>query len=177
MQHFTEKVTGLPKGLSCWFSSFMGVETERKFLVSGDEWRSRGVPVPYAQGYLARGNRITVRIRIAGESAFLTVKGPVEGISRPEFEYPVPVEDAREMLNLCPDPVIEKTRSRIPHASHVWEVDEFSGKNSGLVIAEVELSSPDEDVVLPSWIGPEVTGDPRYYNSNLAVHPYRDWQS
>ena len=155
----------------------MAVETERKFLVSGDAWRSLGTPVPYAQGYLARGNGITVRIRIAGKKAFFTVKGPVDGISRPEFEYPVPVEDAREMLRLCKDPVIEKTRTRIPHDSHVWEVDEFGGKNQGLIVAEVELSSPDEVVVLPTWIGVEVTGDPRYYNSNLAVHPFGDWQS
>lgn len=155
----------------------MAVETERKFLVSGDAWRSLGEPVSYAQGYLARGGGVTVRIRIAGEKAFLTVKGPVEGISRPEFEYPVPVEDAREMLKLCKDPVIEKTRTRIPHASHVWEVDEFGGQNRGLIIAEVELSSPDEEVTLPPWIDAEVTGDPRYFNSNLAVHPYRDWQS
>jgi len=155
----------------------MAVETERKFLVSGDAWRSFGRGVPYAQGYLARGNGITVRIRIAGKNAFFTVKGPVEGISRPEFEYPVPVEDAREMLRLCKDPVIEKTRTRVPHASHVWEVDEFGGENRGLIVAEVELSSPDEEVALPPWIGVEVTADPRYYNSNLAVHPYRDWHS
>ena len=155
----------------------MAVETERKFLVSGDAWRSLGSPVPYAQGYLARGNGVTVRIRIAGEKAFLTVKGPVEGISRPEFEYQVPIEDAREMLRLCNDPVIEKTRTRGPHGSHVWEVDEFGGENRGLIVAEVELSSPDEEVAIPPWVGDEVTGDPRYYNSNLAVRPYRDWQS
>jgi adenylate cyclase len=153
----------------------MGVETERKFLVSDDAWRSQGTPVSYAQGYLARGNGVTVRIRIAGEKAFLTVKGPVEGISRPEYEYPVPVEDARGMMTLCTDPVIEKQRTRVPHGSHVWEVDEFSGDNSGLIIAEVELSSAEDEVSLPPWVGPEVTGDPRYYNSNLAVHPYRVW--
>jgi adenylate cyclase len=155
----------------------MAVETERKFLVSGDAWRSLGTPVPYAQGYLARGNGVTVRIRVAGEKAFFTVKGPVKGISRPEFEYPVPVNDALEMLGLCKDPVIKKKRTRIPHASHVWEVDEFGGDNQGLIVAEVELSSPDEEVALPPWVGSEVTGDPRYYNSNLAVHPYQDWQS
>jgi len=155
----------------------MAVETERKFLVSGEAWRSLGSPVPYAQGYLARGNGVTVRIRIAGEKALFTVKGPVEGISRPEFEYQVPIEDAREMLRLCNDPVIEKTRTRVPHGSHDWEVDEFGGENRGLIVAEVELSSPDEDVAIPPWVGDEVTGDPRYYNSNLAVRPYRDWQS
>lgn len=154
----------------------MGIETERKFLVSGTGWRSLADPVPYAQGYLASGGGVTVRIRIAGDRAFITVKGPVEGISRAEFEYPVPVDEAREMLRLCPSPIIEKTRRIIPHGFHIWEVDEFEGKNSGLVVAEVELSSPVEEISLPSWIGAEVTGDPRYYNSNLAVHPYRDWK-
>jgi CYTH domain-containing protein len=153
----------------------MAVEIERKFLVLGDAWRALGNPVPYAQGYLARGNGVTVRIRIAGEKAFFTVKGPVEGISRPEFEYPVPLGDAREMLQLCKDPVISKTRTRIPHDSHVWEVDEFGGENQGLIVAEIELSSPDEEISLPPWVGTEVTGDPRYYNSNLAVHPFRVW--
>jgi len=155
----------------------MAVETERKFLVSGDAWRNLGTPIEYTQGYLARGNGVTVRIRISGDKAFFTVKGPVSGISRAEFEYPVPVNDAREMLGLCKDPVIEKTRTRIPHASHVWEVDEFGGKNSGLIIAEVELAHPDDVVVLPPWVGNEVTGDPRYYNSNLAIHPFMDWLS
>jgi CYTH domain-containing protein len=154
----------------------MGIETERKFLVSGDAWRSLADPVPYAQGYLASGSGVTVRIRIAANHAFITVKGPVEGISRAEFEYIVPVNDAREMLRLCPSPIIEKTRRSIPHGSHVWEIDEFGGENLGLVIAEVELSSPDEAVSIPPWIGAEVTGDPRYYNSNLAVYPYREWK-
>jgi len=120
----------------------------------GESWRSHGKPVPYAQGYLARGDGVTVRVRIAGEKAFLTVKGPVKGISRPEFEYPVPADDARDMLKLCKDPVIEKTRTRIPHDSHVWEVDEFGGENSGLIIAEVELSSPEEKISLPRGSGP-----------------------
>jgi CYTH domain-containing protein len=155
----------------------MAVETERKFLVRGDDWRSMGRAVPYAQGYLQRGTGRTVRVRIAGEEAFLTVKGPVTGISRQEFEYQVPVEDARIMLTLCDGPVIEKTRTKIPHGDHLWEVDEFLGDNAGLIVAEVELSDPDEKVALPSWIGVEVTGDPRYYNSNLTVNPYRTWRN
>lgn len=155
----------------------MGIETERKFLVSGDEWRSLGDPIAYYQGYLTRGNGVTVRIRIAGDKGFLTVKGPVHGISRSEFEYEVPVDDARGMMSLCTDPVIEKHRTRIHHSSHVWEVDEFAGDNRGLIIAEVELSSPTEEMVLPPWVGTEVTGDPRYYNSNLAARPYSGWQS
>lgn len=155
----------------------MGIETERKFLVSGEAWRSLADPVPYAQGYLSRGNGATVRIRIAGEKAFLTVKGPVSGISREEFEYPVPVKDARAMLKLCSGSVIEKTRRRIPLGAHVWEIDEFGGENKGLVVAEVELSSPEQEVPLPPWVGSEVSGDLRYCNSNLAVHPYRAWKS
>lgn len=153
----------------------MGVETERKFRVIGDDWRLLGTPVAYAQGYLQRGTGRTVRVRIAGDEAFLTVKGPVIGISRQEFEYPIPVGDARAMLPLCDGPVIEKTRTKIPHGTHLWEVDEFAGENTGLIVAEVELSDPDEKLDTPTWIGAEVTGDPRYYNSNLTVQPYREW--
>lgn len=155
----------------------MGVETERKFLVTGEDWRFLGRPVPYAQGYLQRGSGRTVRVRIAGDEAFLTVKGPVTGITRQEFEYPVPLEDARTMLTLCEGPVVLKTRTKIRIGSHLWEVDEFSGENAGLVVAEVELSDPEERVDAPSWIGAEVTGDPRYYNSNLTIHPYREWMN
>jgi len=153
----------------------MGVEIERKFLVVGGEWRLGAIGIPYAQGYLSRGSGRTVRVRIAGAEAFLTIKGPVSGISRQEFEYPIPVEDARAMLPLSDGPVIEKKRFMIPHGAHVWEVDEFEGENAGLVIAEVELADEKEEVDPPPWVGQEVTGDPRYYNSNLTVHPYREW--
>lgn len=154
----------------------MALETERKFLVISEAWRPLGKAVPYAQGYLSRGSGRTVRVRIAGEKAYLTIKGPVIGITREEFEYPIPIEDARSMLPLCDGPVIEKTRTTIPIGSHLWEVDEFSGENAGLIVAEVELSDPSESVVIPEWVGPEVTGDPRYYNSNLTVHPFREWR-
>jgi len=156
----------------------MGVEIERKFLIaagSEDVWRHGVEGVPYAQGYLSRGNGRTVRVRIAGTKAFITIKGPVTGISRPEFEYEIPVEDARQMLSLCDGPVIEKIRHRILHGRHVWEVDEFLGENTGLTVAEVELANAEDSVEMPSWIGKEVTGDPRYYNSNLTIHPYRLW--
>jgi CYTH domain-containing protein len=153
----------------------MAIEIERKFLVVGGDWRLGASGIPYAQGYLSRGNGRTVRVRIAGTEAFLTIKGPVSGISRQEFEYPIPVEDAKVMLSLCDGPVIEKLRFRIPHGDHVWEVDEFEGENQGLVIAEVELDDEQEHVDPPVWVGREVTGDPRYYNSNLTVHPYREW--
>lgn len=152
------------------------MEIERKFLVNGEAWRTLADPVVYTQGYLSRDHGITVRVRIAGEKAFLTIKGPVDGMSRKEFEYPVPVDDAREMLALSEGPCIEKTRRRIKGESHVWEVDEFFGANKGLVIAEVELGDPSEEVVLPTWIGKEVTGDLRYYNSHLVDHPFSAWR-
>jgi len=153
----------------------MGMEIERKFLVTDDSWRSGAKGVPYAQGYLSRGKGNTVRVRIAGEEAFLTIKGPVVGISRPEFEYPIPVEEARDILPLCEGPLIEKTRFKIFAENHLWEIDEFHGDNEGLIVAEVELSIPEETVILPPWIGREVTGENRYYNSNLTLHPFRAW--
>jgi CYTH domain-containing protein len=157
-------------------SEAMALETERKFLVNSEAWRRMGDAVPYAQGYLSRGSGRTVRVRIAGQEAFLTIKGPVIGITRQEFEYPIPVGDARSMLALCDGPVIEKTRTTIAIGSHVWEVDEFAGDNAGLIVAEVELNHPSEHVEKPEWVGSEVTGDPRYYNSNLTVHPYKEWR-
>ena len=158
----------------------MGVEIERKFLLSEkaghDAWRLGVEGVPYAQGYLSRGTGRTVRVRIAGAKAFLTIKGPVTGISRTEFEYEIPVADARQLLPLCDGPVIEKIRHKIPHGRHIWEVDEFLGENAGLIVAEVELADEGDSVEMPAWIDREVTGDPRYYNSNLIVHPYRLWR-
>lgn len=153
----------------------MGVETERKFLVTGNAWRSLADPVAYSQGYLSRGHGVTVRVRIAGNEAYLTVKGPVKGLSRAEFEYPIPVDDAREILPLSQGPLIEKTRRHITVGNHIWEVDEFLGANRGLVVAEIELSDPNEEISPPPWIGEEVTGDPRYYNSNLVHHPFTEW--
>lgn len=155
----------------------MAVEIERKFLVAGEAWRDGAEAVPYAQGYLSRGTGRTVRVRLAGTKGFLTVKGPVNGISRDEFEYSIPAEDALSMLRLCDGPIIEKRRYRITHAGHLWEVDEFRGDNEGLIVAEVELSSEADTPSLPPWVGREVTGDPRYYNSNLTVHPYREWKN
>ena len=159
-----------------WVGIVMGMEIERKFLLTGDSWRHEARGVSYSQGYISRGTGRTVRVRIAGEEAFLTIKGPVNGISRAEFEYQIPVEDARQLLTLCEGPLIEKTRFRIFEMGHLWEIDEFHGANNGLVVAEVELSAPDEAVLIPSWVGSEVTEDPRYYNSNLTQHPYGEWQ-
>ncbi len=155
----------------------MGVEIERKFLVANDSWRVEAKGTPYAQGYLSRGKGSNVRVRIAGEIGFLTIKGPVVGISRPEFEYRIPLEEARQLLLLCEGPIIEKTRFKVFSEDHLWEIDEFHGDNDGLIVAEVELSDPEEPVIFPSWLGKEVTGEERYYNSRLTIHPYKDWQA
>ena len=152
----------------------MGVEIERKFLVVGDAWR-QGEGIPYAQGYLNRDAQRTVRVRIAGERAFLTIKGKSTGATRAEFEYEIPVADAEQLLPLCDGAVIRKKRHRVGHAGNTWEVDEFEGDNAGLVVAELELDSEEQPYQRPAWLGREVTGDPRYYNSSLAAHPYRNW--
>ena len=146
----------------------MGREVERKFLVRGDAWRS-GKAVLYRQGYLTTDKHRTVHVRIAGTQAYLTVKGITAGRTRREYEFDIPLRDANEMLDtLCLSPVIEKRRTRIEYDGLVWEVDEFLGANRGLVIAEVELTSEDQPVNKPPWVGAEVSDDPRYYNANLV---------
>jgi adenylate cyclase len=153
----------------------MAIEIERKFLVIGNEWRDAPA-VFYSQGYLNRDKARTVRVRIAGEQAFLTVKGLSEGMSRVEFEYEIPLADARALLRLCEQPLIEKYRRKIPFAGFVWEIDEFLGENQGLVVAEIELPAEDAIFATPEWVGEEVTQDARYFNSNLAREPYKGWQ-
>ena len=152
----------------------MTTEIERKFLVTGADWQNAD-PVYYCQGYLSRDKLRTVRVRIAGDRGFLTVKGLTRGACRAEFEYAIPLADARSLLLLCDGPTVEKYRRVIPHAGLDWEVDEFLGENAGLVIAEVELESEDQEIIRPDWVGAEVTNDPRYYNANLAGTPYRLW--
>lgn len=155
----------------------MGIEIERKFLVTSDAWRNLAPAVHYAQGYLSREPNRTVRVRTAGGKGFLTIKGRGIGIAHPEFEYEIPLADARTMLaELALQPVIEKTRTKIPFADYVWEVDEFFGDNAGLVVAEIELPSEDAHFEKPAWVGEEVTGDPRYCNSMLAANPYKNWR-
>lgn len=151
----------------------MGKEIERKFLVATDSYREMAITrIEICQGYLSRQREATVRVRIAGHKAFLTVKGPNTGAVRDEWEYSLPVDDAREMLrNVAQGPVIEKTRYIVPFGGLTWEVDEFHGSLEGLRVAEVELPSADTAVPRPSFIGREVTGDPAYYNSNLSVRP------
>ena len=155
----------------------MGKEIERKFLVKGEAWKSLAKGRHYRQGYLNSAKERTVRIRTIDDKAFLTVKGPTVGVTRPEFEYPIPFEDCTAMLDLLAEkPIIEKTRYKIPMGNHVWEVDEFFGVNAGLVVAEIELGAEDEAFEKPEWIGEEVSGDPRYFNSNLVKNPYTTWK-
>ena len=154
----------------------MGTEIERKFLVAGDGWRASAPGRHIRQGYLSVDPARAVRVRTAGEKAWLTVKGALTGLSRPEFDYAIPLADARQMLDtLCHQPLIDKTRYKIRHGDHLWEVDEFHGANGGLVIAEVELDSETEIFARPPWLGPEVSDDPRYLNINLFRHAYREW--
>jgi len=155
----------------------MGVEIERKFLVVGSAWRTLGQATLLRQGYLSTDPERTVRVRIEGEAARLTVKGKNRGATRGEWEYPIPVPDAAELLDtLCQQPLVEKIRHRIAVGGHAWEVDEFLGANAGLVVAEIELASEDEAFDKPGWIGQEVTHDHRYFNSNLIRHPYSAWK-
>ena len=155
----------------------MAHEIERKFLLTSDEWRSGVEGRLYRQGYLSTEKERTVRVRIVGQRGVLTVKGLTRGISRLEFEYEIPLADATRLLDeLCHRPLIEKTRYEVAHAGLTWEIDEFHGDNAGLVVAEVELAAEDQNIELPGWIGKEVSGDPRYYNSNLAQHPFSEWQ-
>ncbi len=156
----------------------MGIEIERKFLVIGDKWRGLGNGTLYRQGYLGGENGRTARVRIAGDQAFLTIKGPTNGISRSEFEYPIPLADANDMLvNLCQQPIIEKTRYIIPYQGQIWEVDEFSGENNGLIVAEIELATENQTIICPDWIGEEVSADRRYGNASLVHYPFSRWRS
>lgn len=154
----------------------MGTEIERKFLVNGDAWRQGAEQLPCAQGYLATGPPVSVRVRIMGDKAMLTVKSGRTGITRAEYEYSIPIEDARELLSTaCSGAVIKKTRHLVHHAGMLWEIDEFHGDNEGLIVAEIELEAEDQPFELPPWIAAEVSDDPRYLNSNLSQHPYREW--
>ena len=153
----------------------MRMEFERKFLVSNDSWQAEaGEGLFCRQGYLVSDPEKTVRIRIMGQEAFLTIKGATQGIGRPEFEYKIPADDAEELLKRCGS-LIEKTRYIIPHAGMVWELDVFAGKNEGLVLAEIELPEAAREFELPPWAGREVSDDNRYYNACLAQHPFSEW--
>ena len=153
----------------------MGKEIERKFLVKGFTWREvKGATI--RQGYLNSAKERSVRVRIIEDKeAYLTIKGIAVGASRLEFEYEVPYKDAAELLEICEKPLIEKRRYRVLEGGFIWEVDEFFLENEGLIVAEVELESENQTFHKPDWVGEEVTGDPRYFNSNLIRNPYTKW--
>lgn len=154
----------------------MAREIERKFLPKNDAWRAdAGAGTPYRQGYLSATPACTVRARVAGELAFLTIKGKTTGFSRDEFEYAIPREDAEQMLATLCQRIVEKTRYVIEHEGHTWEVDEFHGANAGLVVMEIELGSEAEAFARPAWVGDEVTADRRYSNAALAERPFNGW--
>ncbi len=154
----------------------MGIEIERKFLIDINKIGPLQNGYQIKQGYIQTIDLTTVRIRIRDKEAFLTIKSKNTGISKLEFEYPIPIQDAQDMLdNLCHTSYIDKIRYLVKHEGHLWEVDVFEGSNKGLVVAELELESEDEVFTLPNWVTKEVTDDTRYFNSNLIEHPYSKW--
>lgn len=155
----------------------MAIEIERKFLLRDASWRAHAHRAErMLQGYLAGNDECSVRVRISGDDARLNIKSATLGIERLEFEYPLPVADAEQMLRtLCGTRTLEKTRHYLRHGAHEWEIDEFHGANAGLVVAELELAAVDETFERPPWLGAEVSDDPRYYNSRLVEQPYSHW--
>jgi len=154
----------------------MNIEIERKFLLLNNLWKSEAVGVHYKQAYLNEKGDNTIRVRIEGKQAKLTIKSKATNISRMEFEYDIPMEDAEKLFLIAKTPAVEKYRYKIEYAGNIWEVDEFLGDNEGLVIAEIELESENQTFQKPSWIGMEVSGDKRYTNANLARNPYKNWK-
>lgn len=155
----------------------MAVEIERKFLVNVDLWNGsmKGVRRFYRQGYISTEPEKTIRVRLDDENAFITIKGKASGMSRSEYEYRIPKQDAIEMLDQFCSSIISKYRYMVPFGGKVWEVDEFLDENEGLIVAEIELSSEDEEFEKPLWVAEEVTGIEKYYNSNLSSHPFKQW--
>ncbi len=155
----------------------MAVEIERKFLVKKATWNAieKGKGNYYRQGYMAKETNQTIRVRVTEETGYLTIKGPTTGISRPEYEYKIPKQDAEEMLNIFCNNIVCKIRYKIEFANKLWEVDEFMNDNEGLIVAEIELRDENEKFDLPDWVEKEVTGEKRYNNSKLAVNPYKNW--
>lgn len=155
----------------------MAMEYERKFLLCGDGWR----PLVRRRTHIAQGclggDACSVRVRIEDGQGTLNIKSKQIGPARQEFEYPIPLPDAEALLALCTGPVLVKTRHYVDLDGHTWEIDEFAGDNTGLVVAEIELEAPDSSFVRPDWLGMEVTGDPRYYNVNLMREPFSRWRA
>lgn len=157
----------------------MATEIERKFLVKDDNWRSTAdAGTAYRQGYLVGSKAASVRVRIEGDQARLNIKSATLGITRQEYEYPIPMQDAESLLNdLCEHPLVEKTRYHLDYKGHEWEIDVFAGDNAGLVVAEIELESESAEFPRPAWLGEEVSDDPRYYNVSLVKNPYKNWKT
>ena len=154
----------------------MNKEIERKFLLKNTDWKifaNTGISIK--QGYLNSSKELTTRIRTKGKQAFITIKGKTEGISRAEFEYEIPLKDALELLKLCQNSNIEKTRYEVKIDEHIWEIDVFEGENEGLIVAEIELSSEDETFKKPTWLGKEVSFEDKYFNACLVEKPFKDW--
>jgi adenylate cyclase len=155
----------------------MPTEIERKFLVTGDAWRDAvTASVRYRQGYLSRGAQFAIRVRTDGRTAYLNIKSSVDGVTRLEYEYPIPLAHADEILDrIALRPIIAKTRHFVDYAGRRWEVDVFEAENAGLVVAEVELEAADAPLELPPWVGLEVSSDARYYNASLSEVPFSQW--
>jgi adenylate cyclase len=153
----------------------MAIEIERKFLLRSEDWRSGAMAHKITQGYLSREPHRTVRVRLKDEQAWMAVKGPTKGISRTEIEFPIASEVARVLFAMCLEGLIQKTRYELWCFGLLWEIDEFHGENAGLIVAEVELPSEDHPFARPSWLGPEVSSDPRFSNSMLARRPWSQW--
>ncbi|MBN8788359.1 MAG: CYTH domain-containing protein [Terrimonas sp.] len=155
----------------------MPLEIERKFLINHNKWNT--LPKPqgklYRQGYLLNDIHKTIRVRLSNENAFITIKGKTTGATRSEFEYNIPLTDAKQLLDNFSNNEISKTRYNISYRSKLWEIDVFHGENEGLIVAEIELQSEGEPFDIPDWVTEEVTHDPRYYNANLAVLPFKSW--
>ena len=156
----------------------MAIEIERKFLVKERPFAMAKRSLKINQGYILNEKSKVISVREKGDDYFLTIKGNNIGISRLEYDFPISKDDAEELIiHFCKTTLIEKTRHYVEHKGHTWEVDEFHGTNDGLIVAEIELESEDEKFEIPNWIGQEVTQDERYYNMNLAVHPYTSWEN
>ena len=154
----------------------MGLEIERKLLLKNEDWKTEcGKGIKIRQGYLNSHVERTVRVRLSGEKGEITIKGKTNNLTRKEFEYQVPFEDALSLIELCETPLIEKTRFIINKGNQIWEIDEFKGENQGLVVAEIELDNENQSLELPSWVGVEVSQDSKYYNSSLIVNPFKNW--
>lgn len=156
----------------------MGQEIERKYLVDHSKWQQLDKPSGqlYRQGYLLTDPNKTIRVRQTTDKGFLTIKGLSIGTTRPEYEYEIPFDEAKELLDNFSISELSKIRYKILHDNKVWEVDEFLGDNNGLIVAEIELTSEEENFSIPKWIDKEVTGEEKYYNSNLTIEPYKNWK-